>query len=147
MWNRRQQAEAALVHQERRQREDQAPRLRQKVRQLAALDIEIDELCAAGTGPAARHTRRIVVEHAPAHFEIPCSEERCTGGGFDLTSEVMRALKAQRTVFDGEAACSGSVGSAACGRVLRYVARARYIENAPEVDRGRASEQAASPED
>jgi hypothetical protein len=145
MWNRRQQAEAALVHQERRQREDQAPRLRQKVRQLAALDIEIDESSAAGTVLAARYTRRIVVEHAPAHFEIPCAEEGCSGGGFELTHEVMRALKARRTLFEGEAACSGSVGSAGCGRVLRYVARASYIENAPEGGRGRASEQRPAP--
>jgi hypothetical protein len=63
MWNRRQQTEAALVRRERRQREDEAPRLRQEVRQLAALDIEIDEYrAAAGSSLAARHTRRIVVE-------------------------------------------------------------------------------------
>ncbi|MBN1609942.1 MAG: hypothetical protein JW940_25165 [Polyangiaceae bacterium] len=140
MWNRRQQTEAALVHHERRQREDEAPRLRQEVRQLAALDIEIDEFRAAGTVLAARHTRRIVVEQAPAHFEIPCSEERCTGGGYDLTYEVMRALEARRTLFDGQAACPGSVGSAECGRTLRYVAHASYIEDAPVLGRARASD-------
>jgi len=129
MWNRQHQTQAAAAHQERRQREDQAPRLTLEVRQLAALDIDVAEYRAGGTALAARYTRRIVIQHAPAHFEIPCSDERCTGGGYDLTHEMMGALRSRRTVFDGQAACSGAVGSADCGRFLRYFAHASYLDD------------------
>jgi hypothetical protein len=147
MWNRQHQTQAALSHQERRQREDEAPRLTREVRQLAALDIEIVEYRAGGGGAAmaARYTRRVVIQHAPAHFEIPCSDERCAGGGYELTHEIMRALRARRTVFDGQGACSGSVGSGDCGRFLRYFAHASYIDDATTLGHARAKDRRASP--
>ena len=126
MRNHKKQSEASLLATERRQREDDAPRLRNEVWHLDELSIEISEFRFGGTMLAARYTRRIVIDRAPALFEIPCSEERCTGGGFDLTHDVMRALKSRYARFDGEDVCAGQVGSGPCGHVLRYVGRASY---------------------
>lgn len=128
MWNRQKQSEAALHASERRQRQDEAPRLKSEVERLAELAIEVSEFRAGGTVLAARHTRRIVIDHAPALFEIPCTEERCMGGGFDLTRDIMRALRSRETTFEGEDVCAGEVGSTTCGRVLRYVGRATYLD-------------------
>ncbi|MBN1608579.1 MAG: hypothetical protein JW940_18260 [Polyangiaceae bacterium] len=144
MANRHFATEAELVCRERRQRENDAPRLREEVRQLASLAIEIDEYRGAGTFLAARYTRRIVLEHAPALFEIPCTEERCKGGGYDLTYQIMRALKAGRTLFDGQEACPGQLGSAECGRTLRYTVRASYAGELADVDRARSIQQLPS---
>jgi hypothetical protein len=141
MVNRRFTSEAELVCRERRQRENDAPRLREEVRQLVSLALEIDEYRGAGTFLAARHTRRIVVEHAPALFEIPCTEERCKGGGYDLTYQIMRALKARCTLFDGQEACPGQLGSGECGRTLRYTARASYAEDPSAMRRDRPTGQ------
>jgi hypothetical protein len=136
MMNRRASPEVELLRKERRQRENDAPRLRQEVGQLTSLALEVSEYRSAGGFLAARHTRRIVVEHAPALFEIPCTEERCRGGGYDLTYHVMRSLKSKSTEFEGEDSCPGQMGSGECGRVLHYTARASYTEEA--VGTGRA---------
>jgi len=144
MANRHFPTEAELVCRERRQRENDAPRLRDEVRQLASLALEIDEYRGAGTFLAARYTRRIVLEHAPALFEIPCTEERCKGGGYDLTHQIMRALKAGRTLFDGQEACAGQLGSGECGRTLRYTARASYAEDLAGLGGDRPTEQLPS---
>jgi hypothetical protein len=144
MANRHFASEAELVCRERRQREDDAPRLREEVRQLASLALEIDEYRGAGTFLAARYTRRIVVEHAPALFEIPCTEERCRGGGYDLTYQIMRALKAKHTLFDGQEACPGQLGSGECGRTLQYTARASYAEDLSGLDHDRPPQQPPS---
>ena len=126
MRNPKKRSEASLLATERRQREDEAPRLRDEVWHLDELSIEISEFRFGGTLLAARYTRRIVIDHAPALFEIPCSEDRCIGGGFDLTHDVMQALRSRSARFEGEDVCGGQVGSGPCGRVLRYVAHARY---------------------
>ena len=138
MRNRYRLSEAARLASERRQREDEAPRLRFEVRQLVELAIEIDEYSAGGAILAARHTRRIVVNHAPALFEFPCTEQRCKGGGFNPTSGILRALKLQRAQFDGEDACAGQVGSGPCGRILRYVVHATYADEAQGSDGAQA---------
>jgi len=44
---------------------------------------------------------------------------------------VMAALQSKKERFDGEDTCPGSVGSAACSRVLGYVGVASYRSTAP----------------
>ncbi|MFC1643180.1 hypothetical protein ACFL5O_10940 [Myxococcota bacterium] len=129
MWNRQQQSEVASLARERRQREDDAPRLRDEVSELAELSIEVTEYRPPHSVFAARHTRRVVVEHAPALFVLPCTEERCKGGGHDLTLEVMRELRLRSSQFTGEDTCTGQLGAGECGRVLSYVAYARYADD------------------
>jgi hypothetical protein len=115
-----------MLANERRRREDEAPRLRDEVRGLTELSIEIDEFREDAMIVAARHTRRIVIAHAPALFEFGCTDDRCRGGGHDLTLEVMRALRSRSVRFQGEHVCTGEVGSSECRRILRYVAHASY---------------------
>lgn len=117
--------EAAKRFADRRRREDEAPRLIAEVPELASLNVEISE--RRGDAPAeSTHVRRIVVASAPAHFEIPCSEPTCEGGGHDLTDAIMRALRAHQTKFAGDDVCHGTLAGEPCGRTLRYAATATY---------------------
>ena len=117
--------EAARRFAERRQREDDAPRLIAEVPALASLNLEISEQ-KGEVAASTTHTRRIVVASAPAYFEIPCGDPSCTDGGHDLTYAVMRALRGHATSFDGEDVCRGNVRTSDCARVLRYVGVATY---------------------
>jgi hypothetical protein len=118
-------SEAAQRTAERRRREDEAPRLKAEVPALETLALEISDSKGAAD-PASTYVRRVQVASAPALFEIPCADSSCKDGGHELTHAVMRALRDHRTSFDGEDVCHGSVGTATCGRVLRYVATATF---------------------
>jgi hypothetical protein len=128
VYNHRRQSEAAQRFAERRQREDEARRLTAEVPQLESLALEIEEKREGGFAERT-HVRRIVVEHAPALFVLPCGDERCDDGGHDVTHAVMRALRASETRFKGQDACAGSVGSAQCARILHFVGIAKYKES------------------
>jgi hypothetical protein len=121
-------AEASRRQAERRQREDQAPRLKDELPELVTLDLELSER-KGEADPEMTHVKRVVIASAPAHFEIPCGDPSCDGGGHDITHTVMRALRGRLTKFDGEDVCHGSVRSSQCGRVLRYAAVATYRSN------------------
>lgn len=118
------QSEAAQRYAERRQREDEAPRLKSVAPDLVSLSMAVEDGSGAGMAPS-RHVRHVVVERAPALFVIPCGEQRCDGG-HDVTHGVLRALRERRTSFDGVDECRGSVGMNACMRVLRYHGVAEY---------------------
>jgi hypothetical protein len=96
-----------------------------EVPDLLSLVIEIAER-KGETAAETTHLRRVVVASAPAHFEIPCTDASCQGGGHDITYGIMRALREHRVSFGGADLCHGNVGSASCGRVLRYAASATY---------------------
>lgn len=126
MQNFRRPSAASQRAADRRQREDEAPRLAAEVPDLLSLKLHVGE--RAGGAPVAEpgHVRRIVVEHAPALFLLPCGDSRCTDGGHDITYAVMRALREHRTTFSGEDHCTGAIGSASCGRTLHFEAEAEY---------------------
>ena len=126
---------AALRFADRRQREDEAPRLSTQVPDLASLKFEIEERYGAG---ATKHTRRVVVDRAPALFLVPCGDPRCTDSEHDLTGAVMIALRAHRTSFDGDDECGGTLGSAGnafCSRTVHFHATAEY-RSSPGIDSG-----------
>lgn len=131
MWNRRNQ-EAAQRFAERRQREDEAPRLAALIPELEDLRLDVREggARAESTNAEGSHIRRIVVASAPALFLITCHDTNCRDGGHDLTYPVMQALRARKTNFSGESACQGQTGSANCQRVLRFVGTAAYRDPA-----------------
>jgi len=100
--------------------------LLEKVPDLESLKLDVEERSAGASVPEATHIRRIVVEHAPALFAIPCSDHACRDGGHDLTQQILQALRGHEKEFEGEDACSGQIGSSPCRRVLRFVAHAAY---------------------
>lgn len=110
----------------REQREDEAGKLIQKIPDLTSLCIDIRESRSNGTTSETQYTRRVVIEHAHALFEMPCSFAQCTNGGYDVTREILDALASHKTRFKGECTCRGSWGTGYCPRVLHYVATATY---------------------
>jgi hypothetical protein len=120
-------SDQALQAIDRRAREDSAPRLLEDVPELVSLRLEVTQgRTESGT---AKHARTIVVEHAPALFEMACIERTCRNGGHDLTFVIMSALRQKMTSFEGEDACRGSVGTAECGSRLQFQATAVYRDD------------------
>ena len=122
----RRNRDAANRFAERRKREDEAPRLASEVPALESLRLEFEERRPGVISAEVSHIRRVVVEHAPALFEVPCSDPSCTDGGHDLTNGVMRALRRGDEKLEGEDTCLGQVGNASCERILRYIGTATY---------------------
>ncbi|MET0411848.1 MAG: hypothetical protein ABW217_11165 [Polyangiaceae bacterium] len=113
---------------ERWKRENEAQRLKAVVPVLASLRFDLDEMNEGHSIGSSRCVRHIMVATAAALFEIPCSDTRCEQGGHDITHDVLRELAAAREEFTGEDVCRGSVGDRGCGRVLKYIAHAKYTK-------------------
>jgi hypothetical protein len=124
MWRRN--PEAAKRFAERRQRENEAPRLAAVLPQLESLGIRVLEGNPGISNPEGSHTRRVVVATAPALFVLPCGDSHCQDGGHELTAELLSALRSHKLQFEGEDSCRGVIGGSECRRVLRYVATASY---------------------
>jgi hypothetical protein len=118
--------EASQRFAERRRREDEAPRLLERVPELTGLRLEVEERRASSNAADSKHVRHVVVDRAPALFFLPCGDPACKDGGHDVTSPLMRGLMGRETKFEAEDTCSGSVGTAPCGRVLHVVGIATY---------------------
>ncbi len=123
---RRRDAEAARRIAERRQREDEAPRLATTFPRLASLGIRVVESNPGSSIPVGSHSRRGVVATAPALFVLPCGDSRCRDGGHELTAQLLAGLRQNKLEFEGEDNCGGVIGSSECRRVLRFVATASY---------------------
>jgi hypothetical protein len=123
---RKRKTEAAERFAERRRREDDAPRLKDRVPELATLKLDVEESHDTAGTARAKHVRHIVVDRAPALFALPCGDASCTGGGYDITDAVMRALLAHEEHFEAEDRCYGSIGNAPCRRSLHVVGTATY---------------------
>lgn len=117
---------AAEKTSERRRREDEAPRLTAVVPDLETLRLEVTEKRGDIGIAEASYIRRIVVEHAPALFLIPCGESSCREGGHDITRAVLRGLEQKAAVYEGDDPCSGQTGTAPCARTLVFKAFATY---------------------
>jgi hypothetical protein len=123
MMNRRNNPAAAQRFAERRRREEDAPRLREQVPNLVSLRLDIEE--RAGEA-GIKHTRRVVVDRAPALFLVPCGDAKCADGEHDLTPAVMQALRAHETSFHGKDECTGKAELGPCSREVRFDAVAQY---------------------
>src|SRR5512140_3039634 len=107
--------EAAQRFAGRRQREEEAPRLRERVPALKTLRLDIAET-RGETSADPKHSRIIMVDTAPALFSLTCADHSCKEGGHDLTNLVLPNLLSGNTRFSPEDTCYGSVGHAECGR-------------------------------
>jgi hypothetical protein len=108
-----------------RRREDAAPRLRDHVANLVSLRLRFDDVRDEGRMRVSSYVRPIVVETAPAHFEIRCMEPRCDGV-HDLTHPVLHALRQSQVVFTGEIDCRGMIRDTPCDHVMAYTCEATY---------------------
>lgn len=123
--NRRRQSEAASRFEERRKRENEAPRLHDEIPKLQSLRMALDEYRTRDESPLFSHVRHIVVGRAPALFVVPCSEQDCDGD-HNLTRDVMRLLESSTTQFEGEDECYGLRNASTCHRTLHYRVDATY---------------------
>jgi hypothetical protein len=123
MMSQRRNSQVAERFAERRRREDEAPRLRDRVPGLKRLQLLIEERTPLG---GTKHVRSFLVDRAPALFLVRCGDPRCADGEHDLTDTVMRALAARQTEFHGSDECIGSVGTSGCSRVLSFDGTAEY---------------------
>lgn len=119
-------SEAAERFAERRRREDAAPRLKERARDLVSLKLEVEEAHDTSDTARAKHVRHVVVAHAPALFVFPCGDTSCEGGGYDVTSTVIRALESHARDFTADDRCNGSIGNAPCKRTLHVRGTATY---------------------
>ena len=106
LYNRR-VSEAALRAADRRRREDDAPRLHDAVPALDSLRLEIEERRGGGVLAGGTHIRRIMVEHAPALFDLPCGDRTCKDGGHDLTRVADPTARLGEITGKTEAALAG----------------------------------------
>jgi hypothetical protein len=118
--------DGAQRFQERRQRENEAPRLKATVPNLSSLRLTIEERRGSTALPESKHVKIVQVEHAPALFALTCGDSSCKDGGHDITHAVLRHLQSGATDFDVEDECSGSIGTAHCGRIMHVHGAAVY---------------------
>lgn len=118
--------EAAERFAERRRQEDEAQRLKDAVPTLATCKIEIGESRREMTTADVSHTRHVIVDRAPALFFVACTDPSCRDGGHDITHVVMRGLREGRAETRGEDTCHGQLGTADCGRIVRFTVFATY---------------------
>ncbi len=118
--------EAHLRFAERRRREDEARRLKDEVPSLKTLKLEVEEHRRETTIAETKHVRHIIVDRAPALFELPCNDPSCRDGGHDLTDPMTRRLREHSAEFVLDDVCVGDVRGAACGRVVRVLVTATY---------------------
>lgn len=123
----RRNTEAAKRATDRREREDAAERLLEVVPTLGNLTLRIEERRIDKDEVEVSHTRRVVVDRAPAHFEMGCSDRKCDGG-HDVTKSIMTALRAGETEFSGSDVCGGQSKNGPCKLELRYTAVADYAD-------------------
>ena len=112
-------------------REDEAPRLKEKMPTLTSLRLELEEFSEDHSVVGTRRVRLIVIDHAAALFEIPCSDPKCEDGGHEVTREVMTALAKQPARFEFESSCHGFLAGHPCGRRLKIIGQAEYTKNEP----------------
>ncbi|HEY1957307.1 MAG TPA: hypothetical protein VGH28_16925 [Polyangiaceae bacterium] len=123
---RRRKTEASERFAERRRLEEAAPRLKERAPDVASLKLEVEEAHDTAGLSGSKHVRHIVVDRAPALFAIPCGDPSCQGGGYDVTSTIMRGLADHSERFEAHDHCNGSVGTASCRRTLHVTAIATY---------------------
>ncbi|HEU5073450.1 MAG TPA: hypothetical protein VFU02_04745 [Polyangiaceae bacterium] len=107
-------------------REDEAPRLKEKAPMLASLRLELEEFSEGHSIVGTRRVTLVVIDHAAALFEIPCSDPKCEEGGHEITREVLSELAKQPPRFEIESGCHGYMANRPCGRTLRVIGQAEY---------------------
>ena len=109
------------------EREDAAPRLKQLVPELESLRVSLVENRGAYSITGTKRVQHVKVDTASTHFEIPCGESSCQGGGHDLSQTLTPRLRNRKVEFSGSSECNGAIGGGhPCARRLEYSFEAKY---------------------
>lgn len=127
---RQRQTEAARQAAERRQREDDAPRLLDLVPAVETLSLRVTEKRGDAVLAESKHVRHVVVAHASAQIELPCLDSDCEDGGHDISRDVLAGLRAGKKEFEGDDECRGRRKTTDCDRKVHWVATATYRKEA-----------------
>ena len=122
----RRNPDALLRSRARKEKDDAAERLRQFQPKLKALKLEISEIPNGGDGkePVA-YLKHVMVDHAPARFELPCHNHKCDGA-HNFTRALLHGLKAGEPRIEGSDRCGGTTKEGECPYEMTFVAHATY---------------------
>ncbi len=120
----------------RKQKDDVAQRLRDIAPDLASLQLEISEIPVGtphtpGHAPTAEardivsYRKHIIIDRAPARFELPCHDHKCNGA-HNITQNVLGALRRKERCIEGSDPCGGETKQGACPYEMQYVIMATY---------------------
>jgi hypothetical protein len=123
VYDKSKRAQAAQRSADRLRTEQEAVRLAALFPDLSSLHLDLIEHAGASS---TKYRKHVVVASAPALFKVTCSDERCEGGGFELTQDVLRALRMRGADLEGEQTCEGTSGTAPCTHRLNYLVHAVF---------------------
>jgi len=125
MYQRRRNPEQIEQAAEQLRREQAAPRLQEELPALLSLRLTFEDLRPDDGIGGVAYAKPIVVATAPSYFDVRCADPRCDGR-HDLTSLILRALRARLASLSGTSACDGMAGDRSCDRTLTYGYAATY---------------------
>ena len=108
-----------------RERIEASPVMSTKYPRLRGLKVTLEFFDAAGSTKQGEMKCKLNVEHAKSALWFGCPGVECTGGDFDLSEALAKAVAGRRKVATGEVRCAGTRKhgdreQVACGTVLRY---------------------------
>ncbi len=114
-----------------RERIDAAPVLAKKFPRLKALKVRLEFFDAGGSTKQGELKCKLNVEHAKAVLWFACPGVECSGGDFDLSEALAKAVAARRQVATGELRCEGKRQRGerepgVCRTLLRYKLNLNY---------------------
>lgn len=122
----RRDPEALARARERRDKDDAAPRLSEVFPTLAKLALQVDEKPkGAGDDKLVSHIKHVIVQRAPARFELPCCDHKCDGS-HDVTEAMLAGLTEGKQSFSGTDPCGGTAKEGPCPFEMTFTAVATY---------------------
>ena len=114
-----------------RERIEASPLMAAKFPRLKGLRVTIEFFDAAGTTKQGEIKCKLNVQFAKSALWFACSGVDCSGGDFDLSEALAKAVASRLKVATGEVRCEGTRkrgGSepVACGTLLRYKLNLSY---------------------
>jgi len=105
-----------------------------KFPRLKGLKVTLEYYNAAGTTKNGEMTFRLNLEHARSVLWFACPGGECTGGDFDLSQALTKAVAVRRKVATGELRCEGTRKRGdrevvPCRALLRYKLNLDYDRN------------------
>ncbi len=100
---------------------------------LKSLTVNLEYFDATGTTRNGAVKFKANIEKAKSLMWFNCPSGECTGGDYDLSDELARAIYAGRKIAAGEKRCQGTRHNrekkeqAPCQSVLRYTLRLAYL--------------------